>query len=63
MVNFNIPESSTRADDYNVVDGADHFSICKPRDKYSRSFTKLKGFVCDIVNSAQVGLVEVLLHV
>lgn len=46
-----VPEASSRGENYNVVEGADHFSICKPSSKTSRSFFKLKGFVDEIVRS------------
>jgi hypothetical protein len=60
MKNLYVPEASTRAENYNVVEGADHFTICKPRDKNVRNFIKLKDFVSDIVIPAQVRLFGVV---
>jgi pimeloyl-ACP methyl ester carboxylesterase len=49
-----VPEASAREGDFNLVDGADHFSICKPRDRSSRSFYKLKDFAAVTAKDAQV---------
>ncbi|CAM6118447.1 unnamed protein product [Calypogeia fissa] len=46
-----VPEASVREDNFNVVQGADHYSICRPRSKTSRSFYKLKDFLVHIATS------------
>ncbi|CAM6099636.1 unnamed protein product [Calypogeia fissa] len=48
-----VPEGSVREDNFNVVQGADHFSICRPGSKQSRSFHKLKDFLVHIANEVK----------
>ncbi|CAM6112917.1 unnamed protein product [Calypogeia fissa] len=48
-----VPEASVREDNFNVVQGADHFSICRPGSKQSRSFHKLKEFLVHIANEVK----------
>jgi hypothetical protein len=36
-------------EDWYTIDGADHFSICKPPNKSHMSYQKLRDFICSIV--------------
>lgn len=42
-----VPEAAARGENFNVVEQADHFSICRPKNKISRGFQKLKTFLAD----------------
>lgn len=49
-----VPEASARGENFNVDEKADHFSICRPKNKKVRSFKKLEGFLADIVSEMKV---------
>lgn len=48
-----VPEASSRSENYNVVESADHFSVCRPASRTSRSFFKLKSFVDQIARNSR----------
>jgi hypothetical protein len=47
-----VSEASARGEDFNIVEGADHFTVCRPRSKTVRSFYKLRDFVSAIAGKA-----------
>jgi hypothetical protein len=41
-------------DSYNVIEGVDHYSICKPMNKKSRSYYALTSLINDIASEPEV---------
>ncbi|CAM6127498.1 unnamed protein product [Calypogeia fissa] len=50
---FVVPEASARRYDFNLVDGADHFTISKPKTRKTRSFYKLRDFLSAILQNVE----------